>query len=417
MKFEELPPSDVHIENMETEKEMEYRKRTLEQLVDFVQNYDYENFSESVFLARLEQQQFFYTDGDDEHAYSVKSFERLTDLEPIWSALDSKLVERIILLEFLLPINSIERKLIDTGDFRMNYDGVVIPFFRNPVVLGGVHGDEPGLPTQIAALSRHNDVTGEFHLDHERSYLNSNVNYLAGEKQVRGYSADADSDSEGADINRSDVDDSVSREIRKHLLETISTYPQPFILDMHNDTTNQRETLPFEPKTSPHAFTFYTDTPTKVESDNQLLAKIFLARELGIHRLTLVDRQLDPGVIIGAAMQENALIDGMVIEVDINDKKQESSRIALQFLVMNQVVNNGRPSISLQLRYEFGQFYPGWDAQHPELPAVFKYTSILPEEMTEATDNVEFQVINGVPIKMERVDTDDFVSSLVKKYV
>ncbi len=389
--FENVPvePSRESIDSSKSE--------AVELLAEFADKYDYEHFSfESLYLY-LKSFRTEILSGGNTINLDIDSFSN-QELEDIYQSIDAKLEQRRRELIDNVDMETDEGRLLSSESrlWEMGYDGKVKPKVQTAVLLGGVHGDERTLPEQLDKLVRHNEKTRDFHIDHSRVYINSKVNVPALENNTRAFSVDKGQLSEDADLNRSEISDSYTAGIKNELLEEILRLDKPFVLDMHND----RETI------DPHAVIIGGEIVGAV--DERLLFKIRLAMELGIGRIIIADPEIAKGTMISEVGSRDVDADGMVIEVNTDDKKFESAKIALKFLSGAGVVNDGRPSTQVMMQKELESAFALPKSEGEVEIVQYSLNRDIDRDLSPANPvmGVEYMVLNGFPVVIRKLKLD-----------
>lgn len=380
----------THENPVEKEPYEQYKEKFIaEKILPYATNYDYSKFNDNDFIQGLRDIKESYQDGDNTYNVDSHSFS-IEELESMWQVVDSRL--RGQQAEREKKVNSEEATKIASGKWRFLPDGALAAKAKNPCVIGGVHGDETTLPKDMEkALETQRAPL--LSLDTLQGYSNWRVNPQALDHNVRAFSTSLDMTDEASDMNRMNIDDSVTKDTKEKTLDEIAIYDTPFLLDCHNDNsmaneTNSEKKLPFA---------YITDV-------GDVDHKISLAGELGLHRVIIIPQVAMAGSMVESLRKIKPQSDGMTVEVDGSDTNGTSAKIALRFLQMSKVLNNHRPSNGVQILHEFQTtFLP----TNPNLK-IFKM-DLITEDQLGMEDSAHYTVIDGKPIKITRTQTKDGV--------
>ncbi len=376
----------------------EIKENALKDLKRWMYVYDYSKFTWESMYDFLKKIKIEIKKDENTYNYDLNSFEQ-TELTSLLREL-----EDILLTQKQKWISSVEKGskeslLLSTGNWDMGYDGKLKPLAQNPILLGGVHGNEKTLPDELDKFLSYNKETGQYKLDSTKAYVNHKVNSPALGMGVRSYSTTDSRASEDADMNRSEIVDEVTKKIKEETLSQISGFERPFILDMHNDDKNE---MPYAAFTVPDNF-----SPNDA-IDDSLLFKIKLAEELGLKNFTMVDPEFANGTMVGDAKIKNKNADGMIIEVPSNDTSNMSAKIALKYLSMNNVVTGlgfSKTSVPFQLENSLNDSFLAVTTDD-EIEIVYYKVNKNVDENLHPKNQVpdrEYMIRNNVPIEVQKL--------------
>lgn len=374
------------------------------QLKNHIEKFDFTQFSWESFYLHMKNFKSEIVSGDVTSNFDLGSFSD-QEMVGIWLMLDQKLTELRNTHLAQIKEGSEEYRLINssTKKWFMDYDGKVKPYVENPVLLGGVHGDEHTLPDEFNRLLKYNNEVGLYRLNSDRSYINHEVNIGALSENERSFSVSENRPDERADMNRSQIDDPVTLEAKTQTLKEIARLGKPFIVDMHNERHLDENGL--EQK----SYIAFVDTDHTLSKTGQisekLIFKIKLAQELGIGKIIIADPEIAKGALVEDIKTYNENADGMVVEVPDNDTHHTSSKIALKYLAINGVINGGQPSIPIQMQYLLGDtFIPVKTDAEMEI-LLYSVNRDVDQNLhpINIKEGEEYMVRNGVPIVMKGI--------------
>lgn len=315
----------------------------------FAREYDYTHYTDDDFYSQLKELKLESRQEDNTFNVDIKSF-GTEALEPVWKIVDEKIrdLERIHTLRAETTGKDSELQLLQTGKWEYVPDGRLVPKIANPVVLGGVHGDETSLLKQVGKAFLNETESAGVSFDRSTGFYELRANPLAIEAGER-YMPDSQGE---ADMERVTTDPETAR-IKERLLSKIGKLPAPFVLNCHNDNA------PYDPevqeKTAPYGAVIDAQKRhgDSIQVSPDLRFKIELAKELGLSRLLLVEPEAAQGRIITEIKKVNPKAEGMIIEVNQDDQSNASIKIALRFMERAHAINEGRPSAALQVDHTF----------------------------------------------------------------
>jgi hypothetical protein len=340
MNFDQSPKNNIDQEAINDQHE-KLKGEYLELLKNAIENYNFQDFSYSDFSVFLDKNVQFERKELDKNTHNI-NLQSFTpqELKNVWDSVDTKMRETLIERNKSLDKNSREYKLIQTGKFKLDYDGKIIPNIANPVLISGVHGDEKTLPNETDKIRDFLEIRGGVSVTN--GYINTHVNQEALDRNLRSFP-------ENSDLNRLEIADSSTQEIKDTLIENISKLESPYILDMHNDNTlDQLKNIGIAPK--PYAYAYEDIDETKN------LQNFLLCQQLGINQVRLVPRNgIDnvEGSIVNMVSKEKEN-NGIILETNSLDENFISSKLGLRYLILSGAINNGSPSSYFQVEHSLG---------------------------------------------------------------
>ena len=382
-----LTKSSPEFKNPETLK-LE-AKQALEK---YAKDYDFTSFSWTGLYQYLQQFRTEIQSENNVHEFDLHSFE-VPELESTWNFIDQQLT--LLKEKYLANIKegSEAHRLLNLTPkaWEMDFDGNVKPYVENPVLLGGVHGDEITLPQEMKRLLKANTDNGQYFQLSGRALVNSHVNIYALEHNVRAFSPTAQRADNTSDLNRTNIVDIQVLELKSEIIAEIQRLDQPFIIDMHNDNLAEN--------TEGTYLAFTTESGPQMQ--DALLFKLRLAQELGIAKVIMVDPKIAEGTLVMEAAKGRGNINGMVIEVPGGDTAYTSAKIALRYLALCAVVNNGRPSAGIQLQHELSG--PFLEPKSEAEMQIQYYRALTNGEQPKQNDGKNYAIFNGIPIEIQDV--------------
>jgi hypothetical protein len=384
------------------ESMIEIKKKALDKFDDMLNQYNFDIFSWESLYEYIRSFKTEIIQGNDVFNFDLNSFSEV-DLDQTWSMLDEKLVTLRNKHITEMPENSHNFKLINSSPDKwyMDFDGKVKPHVENPVLLGGVHGDERTLPDELARLLKFNNETGLYKLNHERSYVNHEVNLASLKENVRSFSIATNQPDDDADMNRSNIKDSAIRNRKMEVLKNIARLKQPFVIDMHNEKSNLEE----DEDGSYLAFVDKDMSTSENSISDNVFYKIKLAQELGIKKIIIADPEIAEGTMVEEVKNFNDNADGMIIEVPNNDTKYTSSKIALKYLALSGVINNGRPSMPLQMEFLLKDSFIVRKQDEEMEITLYKINHDVNEQLhpNNPIEGREYMIRNGKSIEIQKI--------------
>ena len=130
--------------------------------------------------------------------------------------------------------------------------------------------------------------------------------------------------------------------------------------------------------------------------DADLFFKIKLAQELGLDHIILVPPKAMAGSMVEDVKKYDQNADGMVVEVSSDDTENKSSKIALRFVQLAGVVNNGRPSAGAQIEFILSDTF----LSEKDNFTIFQF-EIVSEPREE--EGAHYQVIDDQPVRISKL--------------
>lgn len=380
------------------------KKEAFQQLKNFTEKYDFPQFSWESLYAHIKRFKSEIKSGNNTLNFDLNSFNE-KEMGDIWSTLDKTLIDLKNRHLANMKEDSEEYRLLNssTEKWQMDYDGKVKPYIENPILLGGVHGDERTLPDELNRLLKYNNEIGLYKLNSDRSYINHQVNLAALEQNARSFSVSENQPSNESDMNRPDISDPITKEVKTETLKEIAKFKKPFIVDMHNEKTHDEKGL--EQKSY---LAFVDDENAQLETNkisDKLLFKIKLAQQFGVGKVIIVDPEIAKGTLVEDIKFYNSDADGMVIEIPKNDTGHSSSKIALKYLSINGVINDGNPSMPLQMEYLLSDSFMSEKSSKEMEILLYKVNKDVDENLhpINIEEGKEYLIRNGVAITIEKV--------------
>lgn len=368
-----------------------YKKRFLaEKILPCAEAYDYSTFLDNDFFAHLKKIRESYNEDDDIYNIDIFSFDN-SELSELWNLMDKQLRKRREELERTVGLE--QASLFADGKYKYSPDGRIIPTVKNPCVIGGVHGDEVTIVRDMekALASLRAPLLG---LDKERGYSNWQVNKAALVEGVRAFSVAKQESDTAADMNRPVIEDQATQRVKEEILSQIANFDSPFLLDCHNDNSVTYESD--SEKRQPLAY---------ISEAGDVVHKVKMAMELGLHRVIIIPPIAMSGSMTESLRAKKENSDGITIETRGDDEEGTSTLIALKFLQLTEVINNGRPSNGVQILHEFQTEFLN---RNPDIK-IFQM-EIITEEDLGSDPEAHYTVIDGTPIRITalKMEGDSF---------